>query len=118
MVGRVQAVPHRHLVHAGPAPQITHQIRRDTKQVIAPMRIVVVRDGRAQEAVIGFLQQVVGQPRIAGHAGEIRPHRPRRPIVEEAEGVLVHHEGRLGLCGITESLELGERQVTHGPQAY
>ena len=38
---------------------------------------------RAQEPVVGLLQQIVGEPRVAGHARQIRPHRPRRPLVEQ-----------------------------------
>src|SRR5678815_3654085 len=47
---------------------------------------------RAQEAIVGFLQQVVRCTRVAGQPRQIRPHRTCRPIVKQAEGIFVHHQ--------------------------
>ena len=51
----------------------------------------------SQEPVEGFLQEVVGQLPVAGHAGEISPDAARVPVVKAAKGLFVHHEPSLGV---------------------
>jgi hypothetical protein len=106
-----------HIVDARTPAQVAHQIRGDAEQIIAAVGVVLVCHGGAQEPVIRFLQEIVGEPRVARHAREVRPHRPRGPIVEHAERVLVHLERFLGFGRGADSLELGKRHVTHDSNA-
>src|SRR5438105_2464627 len=58
------------------------------------------------------------EPRVAGHAREIRPDGTCRAVVEDTERVFVHLERVLGDLRVgVESPKLGEGHITHDPHA-
>jgi hypothetical protein len=96
------------------APVVVDEVRGDAEQVVAPVLVVLERGAGAEEAIVGFLQQIVRQPAVAGHAREVEPDLPRRLVVEGAERLLVHQERALRLVEGAKAFQLGQRDVTHG----
>ena len=82
------------------------------EQVRAAMGFAFPAAARPQEPIEAFLKKVVGNLWVGSQSGEIAPERPRRPIVESAEGLLVHLERHVELWCL-ESFDLGECQVAH-----
>ena len=99
--------------HERLAAMVVDQVRRDAEQVVAAMIVVLERRVRAQEPIVGFLQQIVRQAIVAGHARQIDPDRPRRQLVERAEGLLGHLERPFGFVEGAEAFHVGQRDVTH-----
>ena len=87
---------------------VVHQVGGDAKQVAAPVIVALEGDVRAQEPVIGFLQQVVGEAIVARHPRQIHAHRPRRQLVERPEGLLGHLERPFGFVEGAEAFHVGE----------
>src|SRR5262245_53602326 len=92
---------------------VVDQVRRDAEQVVAAMIVAVERRVGAQEAIVGLLQQIVREPIVAGHARQIDPDRPRRQLVEGAEGFLGHLERPFGFVKSAEAFHVGPRDLTH-----
>ena len=100
---------------AAAAVAIAREVRGDVKQLVAPVRLALVPGARSQKTEVGFLQQVVGEVRIAGDPGQIGPQRASGAVVEAAEGIFVHLENS-SRCGVVraELVDGGEGHVTHG----
>ncbi len=95
-----------------PPPCIPCQVRGDAIERIAAMRFTVVRRGGAEKAIERLLKQIVSQLTVAGDPGEVCPDSAGRPLVECAEGVLVHHEARAGVVMGFGAADIGKRHVT------
>ena len=91
-------------------PAVQHQVGGNPEQIRAAVRLALPVAARPQEPVVALLQQVVGELRVAGHAREVAPERPRRPVVERAERVFVHLERHVNLCSL-EPFDVGEGQI-------
>jgi len=55
-------------VDARPAPDVVHKVGRDPEQIVAAVRVALVADIRAEEPIVGLLQEIVGQTRVARHS--------------------------------------------------
>src|SRR5437899_773900 len=79
------------------------------------MRFVLERDVRLQQAVVRFLQEVVGELAVAADTREIAAEGTGGAIVERAERIFVHRERyvSLGSVGI-EAPDVETRHVSHG----
>src|ERR1051325_2516899 len=93
--------------------RIARQIGGDAEQRIAPVRFVLVRRARAQEAVVAVLKQIVGLLPIARDARQIRPEWTGCPVVKGPEGLLVHLQHDVGVTDAKlERPGAGEGHVT------
>ncbi len=70
--------------------RVAREVRGDAEQRVAPVRFVLVDRVGPKEAIVGVLQEVIGQLPVAGHARQIGPQRTRRAVIEGAERLLVH----------------------------
>ena len=95
-----------------PAP-VPHEVGGDPEEIGATVGFALPVAARPQEPVEAFLQQIVGDVRVAGHPRQIAPERPCRAVVERAEGVFVHLEWHVDLCSL-EPFDVGESQIAHG----
>src|SRR4029078_954211 len=55
---------------------VVNEIGSDSKEVISAMRFTFVCHASPKEAIVRFLQQIVGKVAIAGAAPEICPYWP------------------------------------------
>ena len=97
----------------GAPPAVPHEVGGDPEEIGAAVRLALPVAARAQESIEAFLQQVVGDLRVAGHPREVAPERSGRSVVERTERIFVHLERHVDLCSF-EPFDVGERQVTHG----
>ncbi len=79
--------------------------------------VAVERGAGPKEVVVGVLQEIVGEPAVAGRPRQIEPELTRRCFVEDAERFFRHLEGALGLVERTKALEIREGGVNHGWRA-
>ena len=71
---------------------IARKIGADAVKVILLIGLVAGLEIGAQEPVVAFLHQVLGQRHIVAQTRQIRSQRASRFFVEEAKGLLVHVE--------------------------
>lgn len=71
------------------APEIVvRNIGGNAEQIIPSMCLAFTLDAASQEAVVGFLKQIIGQLSVAGFAPEEYPDWTRRLFVNSKEAVL------------------------------
>src|SRR5437016_2916224 len=76
------------------------------------MCFTIVCRGCAEKAIERFLEQVVGQLRVAANTGEVGPDTARSALVESAEGILVHHKTSARVVKGTGAADIGKCRVT------
>lgn len=74
----------------GGAKVIAQKIGGDAKEIVFAMGFLAGSERCAQQAQIGFLQQIVGDAGVSGNAAQIPAERRRGLFVEGAELRLVH----------------------------
>src|SRR5215510_8583100 len=107
----------RSALAARTAAMVVDEIGGNAKQVVTTVIVAGEGGARAKEPVVGFLQQIVGEPIVAGHAGQINPDRPCGLFVEETELVLRHLERSLGVIEGPGAFEIGEHDVAQSAHA-
>jgi hypothetical protein len=103
-----------HVLDARGAPvAVACEVGGNPEERVAAMLLVLMVRARPQEAVIRFLQEIVGGLAIAGDSRQVPPQRPRRPIVEGAERLFIHFErDLLGGCQ-AKAFDFGQGDVMH-----
>ena len=78
---------------------VMNKIGRDTEQIIAAVRFILVRHARAQKPVVRFLQQIIRKMPVAGPPPQISPDRACRAFIECSEAFLIHLKRIVGFVG-------------------
>ena len=72
------------------AVRVVDEVRGDPEEIVPSVGFALVNSADAEEAIVGFLEQILGELLVSRPTPQIDPERSGRSLVEGMEGLLVH----------------------------